>query len=422
MAASRPHLRRLLAATTVLALGTGGALATATSASALTDGVVTPGWSWSAVSDDGAAINDAESLFENYLGTDVDPFGFTDDAFDGFLTTIDVTLGATTLTNVADQPTLSDFEFTPGTSSWVDNGRSELTASAEVDFGDGDVLRIERTLEIEGSYARWSWEFTALGGSPGSAYEITVEGNLGSDSGTTVVDAFSNTFVTYELDGFDPIIGYQVQSLGLSYGYDIVGEDVFFNFTADAPAQVDVALLEFDPCSRDAAIEQMGGLVSTLPDSFGDTLEPVYADDCLYVAAPAPISGSANAFLPLLEQPDLADYGYLDTSSIANGLSFRVLGAPAGLSFALENDSTTGLPGIRMTGTPAAAGDVRLLFFYEDDGGTQEEPLVVTFAVTPGLAATGSPDTGVWFGAASLLLLGGAALVLGSRRRGAATR
>lgn len=424
MSADRPHLRRVLAATTALALGTGVALATASSASAITDDVFTPGWIWSGVSDDGSLIEDAESYFVNYLGTDVDPSGFTDDAFDGFLERMDVTLQATTQSNDADNLVGSDFVFTPVAATWVDNGRSELTATATVDFGDGNRLQIDRKVEIQGSSARWSFEFTVLGGAATAAqYDITVIGNLGADSDTTVVDAFSNTFVTYELDGFDPVIGYQVQSDGFSYGYGVDSDDARFNFTADGPATVDVALLEFDPCSRDAAIDQMRSLVSTLPDNFGTVLEPVYSPNCLYVTALGPISGAANAFLPLLEQPDLASYGYLDTSSITNGLSFRVLGAPAGLTFALENDPNTGLPGIRMTGTPAGAGTVRILFFYEDDGGVQAEPLVVTFAVAPAaLAATGSSNAaGIAAGAAAMLLVG-AAILLGARRRGAATR
>lgn len=368
----------------------------------------TDGWQWSAVDDKASIINDAESYFENYLGTSVDPRGFTSDAFDiFFLDTVWVTDGVNSIPLMA-----GNWTAVPG--SWINFGLSSFSAQAQANFDGGNILTITRTLEIEGSYARWTWEVVNAGAAPLSSYSLGVNGTLGSGAATEAAGS-SNAFVTYETAGFDPVIGHRYIGNGVS-SVSVVDGYVTFTFDGEG-AEVTIALLEFDPCSRQDAVDQMLDLLPTLPADFGTVLDPVYADDCLYVDPPAPISGSTNQLLPLLEDTALAGWGYIYTSALADGLTFEVLSAPAGLTFAVVNDPSTGEPALRMTGTPQASGEVRILMYFDDGAGTQEFPLVVTFDVTVALAATGPLEIApVALGSAAALVTLGALLLLVRRR------
>ncbi len=399
--------RRVAAATVAVVLGAAGALATSSSAMAASNDVLTPGWEWYDADDNAAYFSDASAYFVDYLGSSVDVFGFTDDAFDGFLLDdLSVTLGGATLSPA----------FTSTAGTWVDNGLSEFEATASADFGDGDVLDITRTLEIQGSFARWSWTATTSGGAPLADYTIDQSGELGSDSDSEFVTPTATTLVSHDGPDGDPVIGYSFADVAysVSNGSDVVE----LSFTGDAAAVLTVALLEYDPCSTDEALAAMQAMLPTLAASFGETLPPVYADDCLYVDAPAMISGETDQLLPLLENSGLDDWDYIYEGAIDDGLTFTVLDAPAGLTFALEVDPESGEPALRMTGTPAESGEVRLLFYFDDYA-----PLVLTFDVVvedeEELAATGAADIAPIVAGAAGLFLGVGALLLVLRRRAA---
>ncbi|MFN4002296.1 hypothetical protein [Microcella sp.] len=399
--------RRIIAASAALALASAGVLVTASSAAAADADVATSDWLWEAVDDRAGLIDDAASYFVDYLDTPLDLYGFTDDAFDGFLEDeVDVTLGATTL----------GVTFTSTASDWVDFGLSEFTATASADFGDGDILEITRTLEVQGSFARWSWAMTTSGGAPLADYTIDTVGDLGSDGGSIFLTPSGSTMVSYEDGGGDPVIGYSVA--GATYVATDGDEDVEFSFTADDAPVLTLALLEYDPCSLDDAITAMQDLLPTLAADFGDTLDPVYADDCLSVDEPDAVTGPTDQRLEFVQQEGLDDWGYIYDGAVDDGLTVRVLGAPAGLSFSVVADPDTNLPQLRMTGTPTdGGGEVRVLLYFADGDSSGDEPLIVTFDVVVELAATGPADIAPIAIGSAAVLVGLGALLLVLRRR-----
>ena len=399
--------RRASAAALALALG-GVALLAAAPASAVTERVLTPNWWWSDVTDEGT-IGDAFGYYADYLGSGVDIEGFTDDAFDDFLDSSsgEVTYDGSTLTLTYS-----------GVSRATVGGLTTIVASGTVDFGGGVSAVVERTLELKGSFARWSWEVTPTGAAA-SAFAIAEYGNLGSDEDSVFLGSGS-TRVSYEDGGNDPIIGYSLANgtLGTTDGDDVVD----IAFTGDQAAVLTVALWDFDPCSFDAALAAAQTSVTTLAADFGDTLESFYADDCLTVEAPAPITGATDQRLDIIESDSLENnWDYIFPGSISDpedGLAMVVLSAPAGLSFSLvADDPATDEPQVRMTGTPTASGEVTLLFYYFD--GDNYYPLVATIDVSVELAATGTSEVApVALGAAAALLGAGALLLVLRRRLG----
>lgn len=400
--------RRFVAAFTALLLGGAGALATAPVAVAADADVFTDGWQWSAVDDKASIINDAESYFENYLGTTVDLRGFTTDAFETFFVdAMFVTDGVVAIPLLAGS-------WTAAAGSWNNFGLSSFSAQAQANFGGGNILTITRTLVILGSYARWTWDVVNAGPAALSSFSLGPTGTLGSGTATEKVGG-ANSFVTYETAGFDPVIGHSYVANGAST-VSVVDGNVTFTFDGEG-AEVTIALLEFDPCSRQDAVDAMLDLLPTLPADFGTVLDPVYADDCLFVAPPAPISGATNQLLPLLENTGLDTWDYIYPNAIPDGMTIEVLSAPAGLSFALQNDPSTGEPALRMTGTPQTSGEVRILVYIDNGVGTVGFPLVVTFDVAVVLAATGASEiVPIALGSATALLALGAVLLVARRR------
>jgi len=245
-------------------------------------------------------------------------------------------------------------------------GLTTIVASGTVDFGDGNTVSLTRTLEIQGSFARWTWDVTGVTGSIAPAdYTITETGNLGSDSDSVFLADGPTRLVSYEDGGFDPIIGYNLANA--TYAVTDGDDDVDISFTANQDPVLTVALIDFDPCSFDAALAGMQSALATLAADFGDTLPSYYADGCLTVEAPALITGATDQRLDIIESDDLeTNWDYIYGGSISDpedGLAVTVLSAPAGLSFSLvADDVDSDEPQLRMTGSPAAGGEVRLLF------------------------------------------------------------
>lgn len=408
--------RRGTGAAIALTVGTISALAAAP-AMALTEDVYTPNWEWSSVSDDAAYVSDANAFYQSYLGSGLSMYGFTDDAFDGFLqgqedsggaSGTEVTLGASTL----------DLIVTP-VSQTQSAGLTTIVAAGSLDFGDGNVITITRTLEIQGSFARWSWSVETVGAAAPADYTISEAGNLGSDEDSTFLADGPTRLVSYEAGGSDPIIGYSLANL--TYSVTDGNDDVVVSFTGDQDAVLTLALIDFDPCSFDAALAAMQTAVTTLAADFGDTLPSYYAADCLTVETPDP--SLTDQRLDIIESDDLENnWDYIYAGSIsdpADGLAVTVLSAPDGLTFSLvADDVDNDEPQLRMVGTPASAGEVSLLFYYTD--GDNYYPLEVTFDVSSELAATGTSEVApVALGAAAALLVAGAVLLVVRRRAGA---
>ncbi|MCA1942755.1 MAG: hypothetical protein LDL15_04040 [Yonghaparkia sp.] len=396
--------RRISAAALALALGTAGILA-ATPASAVTERVLTTDWWWSDVTDEGM-IGDAFPFYEDYLGSGVDVEGFTDDAFDDFLQiSADVTYGVTTL----------PLDYA-GVSRATVGGLTTIVASATADFGDGVSVVVQRTLELQGSFARWSWTVTPTGATA-AEFTIVEDGNLGSDEDSVFLGSGA-TRVSYEDGGNDPIIGYSFANMSPTVADG--DDDVVVTFTGDQAAVLTVALWDFDPCSFDAALAAAQAALPTLAADFGDALGSFYAEDCLTVETPALVSGATDQRLDIIESADLeSNWDYLYGGAIADpedGLTFVVLDAPAGLSFSLvADDVDNDEPQLRMAGSPTTGGEVRLLFYYTD--GDNFYPLEVAFDVEVGLAATGPSDVAPAVLGVAAAFLGAGALLLVARRR-----
>jgi LPXTG-motif cell wall-anchored protein len=414
-----PRRRRASAALAVLALGAAGLLVASPAAAADPLDLSTPNVEWSSVRDDAAYIEDARALYQDYRGSGLSIYGFTDDAFDGFLEAQGDSAPGTSQTLVTLGATSLPLVVTPVSSTTV-GGLTTLVASGTVNFGDGNTLSLTRTLEIQGSFARWSWDVTAVTGSPATAYTISEIGNLGSDEDSTFIPDGPNRLVSYEDGGSDMIIGYSFANA--AYSVADFDDSVSVSFTADQDAVLTVAVIDYDPCSFDAALAGMQSAVATLAADFGDTLDSFYADDCLTVESPAAITGATDQRLDIIESDSLENnWDYIFPGSISDpedGLAMVVLSAPAGLSFSLvADDPANDEPQVRMTGTPTASGEVTLLFYYFD--GDNYNPLVATFDVSVELAATGTSEVApVALGAAAALLGAGALLLVLRRRLG----
>jgi hypothetical protein len=375
---------------------------------------------WSSVEDTFPYISDAESSYPDLLGSGVDlPFGWTGDAFDGFLE------------DVRFNDDNVDFAPATGGAGWVDGGLSSFTYVGTLSAID-PTFEIDATLELQGNYARWV--FTPVSGPTGT---LELSANLGSDSYQTATVVTANSAVVSSDDNLaDPVIGYWASGTDVTLQVPDAVDDsdtVVIAGTTSAAVTVVIALQDYAPCAQDVAVAEMVARVAALNSSFGQAIEG--ALECAAVVAPGELTldAVASQTLAVTIDPEVDAWlldpwsgtsledGYLGDPQIV-GSAF--VGGPAGVTFAFDPETAL----VTLSGTPTAAGtfDVALVLYLDGIEDYIEGelgygyPLVAHFTVTvagPQLAATGASDaTPVLAMFGGLLVLAGAG-ALRLRRR-----
>jgi hypothetical protein len=396
-------LRAIASAAIALSLGAAGALGLATTASAAD--VATPDVQWDDVNTDALYIGDAGSYYADYFG--VETFGWTSDAFDGFLSEFAVQY-------LADDPV--DVTVTPVSATFAPNGLSTVIADGTAEVGDGITVSVDLTLEIQGSFARWSFDFSTE--DPADLDDITVftTGNLGSDNSTTFEEADFG-LLSWDGLGFDPILAWQVETSQDGLFLHADGDDIAGMSFDAGPLVLTIGLQEYDPCNLDLALDTARDLLDD-PLPFGTTLPALYTLDCVTPTGPVnlAINSPANNIVPVGPAAGF-NPEWLD---LLNGVwqpdAFTALaidGLPAGLTLTGEVDAA-GKSLLRVTGTATTVGTYSVHVFgywsFDDDGNYY--PAEMTLTITVGLPATGGPDAlPIGIGAALLLLAGGAMLL-----------
>lgn len=392
-----------------------------TAAHAASQDVNTPGWVWQEVEDNGFEINDAYSAPRDVMGTGLDfDYGWTGDAFDEFFEFVDVEYDGTTVTpsfTIADP------------AQYVDDGRTVTTGRADI-FFDESELRIIANLEIEGSFARWTFTYQAFGDITLGEYSISYVGDLGSDGGSTFVPVGSNGLVSHDLNGYDPIIGYQLGGSASSFSVTNGDDDAVIETVPTEPTVLTLALQDYDFCQQSVAIAAMQARVPTLAGAFGTDLPMLLSDDCATAEPYAPAAAGVTVNQTLLVSA--SDFTNLDGDVFSDWGYFRfqsdyviravVADGPAGLTVSMTpgaDDSEANLV-LGGTLTEALTGPVTILMYWYSDE-LQEEfavlyPLQLVLQPSGELAATGAADA-VALGALALVLLGSGTFLFIARRR-----
>lgn len=418
-----------LSATLVAAIGL--ALLPATAAVAVENDVITDGWRWLDVSDNGYELQDVESYYESFLGSGVTLEGWRDDAFDDLMriTKFDPSAGESGAF-VATYPIvtfgvdeLGPLPITTSSATWLDNGRSTTVGTAVADFGDGRAVTLTFTLEVENSTVRYTIDREVVGGDPADV-EVVIGGDLGSDDDSTFVDLGAGAWISHDMNDGDPVIAWRFWGVTPTMGLPLQPGGVEFSMTGAGESTITVAVIDFDECSFDDALAQMTAAAPML--ALGQSIAPLYATDCLTADDPAAVgAGEAiDALLPLTPAAALDAENWVPSSLIDftdGGWRVDVVSAPAGLVATLEwVDLGDGALSLRLSGTPTESWSGPALFVVHNG----DEPVLVEVdlevAGPPELAATGAVD--VWGSAviAVLLLVGGAVFARGARRRAVA--
>lgn len=397
--------RTITAAAAALTLGFVGAIAIAAPASAASSDVLTPGWGWSDVEDDALYIEDVESFYPDFQGTGTPVYGWTDDAFDGF---------ANALSLVWDG-NVFPVTVTPVSADYVDNGLTTIVSTGTVSIDGGDVT-VTSTLEIQGSFARWSFDFTGDEATlAGTA--VVISGELGSDSDSIYTPVGTHGLVSHQDGGGDPVLAWDVSASDVVFDAVDGDDNLAFSFPAVNGNSLTVGLLDYDVCSLDAALAQAEAAVPTLASQFGTSWAPVYSTTCATVVNPSVTPGAVNIAMPITQSAALDDWGYFSDPDDVWAVS--ATGLPAGLALSVTNEGS--VPVLHLTGTaPAGSYSVtaQVYFIYEDGETYGEYPLTITFSFGTALAATGSElPTPAIIGAAVVLLLGAALVVTAATRR-----
>ncbi|UYN84769.1 MAG: hypothetical protein KIT89_06315 [Microcella sp.] len=417
--------RITLAASLLAALSL--ALVPATAAVAADQDVTTPGWRWLDVYDNGYRLQDVESYYTDFLGSGVELAGWRRDAFDDLMriTAFDPEAGdggefVPTYPLVRfGSDVLGPLPITPVSASWVDNGRTSTVGTVTADFGDGRVVTVTFTMEIENSTARWTVSPDVVGGDPAEV-EIEIGGDLGSDGDSTYVDLGGGAWISHDTNRGDPVIAWRLSGVSPQMGTVDVPGAVIFRAPGTASSSVTVGVIDFDECSFDDALDTMAGLAPTL--SLGQSISPLYATDCLLTVNPPAVGPGepVAALLPLTLSAELvADNWAPDNETDFVDLDWRVdvVDGPTGVVAVLEWVPDDSSLAVRLSGTPTQAwsGPVTLVVHRG------REPVLVQFALSVELAATGASSVAA-LAAGSVLLVGAGALAFSARRRTALPR
>lgn len=380
--------------------------------------VSTPSWLWEIVEDNGFTISDASSAPSDVLGTGLDfDYGWTGDAFDGFFGSAEVELGGS-----SQSPTF----VIADPAQWVDDGRTLTTGRVDVDFGESQ-LRIIADLEIEGSFARWTFSYEAFGVAALSDYEVRYQGDLGSDDDTTYIAVGTDGLVSHDL-GWDPVIGYQLGGTASSFSFTQLYEYLVIEAVPTEDTVLTLALQDYDFCNQSAAIADMQARVPTLAGAFGTDLPVLLSDDCATAEpySPAAVGVTVNQSL-LVTASDFVNadgdafddwgYFYFDTDETIEAV---LVDGPAGLTVDVTPGADDSQANLVLGGTltEALTGPVTILLYTREDGDGVwvSYPLQLVLQPSGELAATGAADS-VALGVLTLVLFGsGAALVFARRR------
>ncbi len=376
---------------------------------------------WAEVDHETPQIRDAQSRYEDILGTGVElAIGWATDAFDGIFYEWYIA-GHRIDWDSASQPQINH------------GGASTLHYLGTA--GDDGEYEVAARLEIEGSYARWTLTQTA--GTP-SVVRASVDHGADGYEDVTTVTANSAVVIADSRHG-DPVIGLSVSGTDANLTAEPGDGYASWEALLDQPSVAVVAVQDYAACQQDEVVAQMISRVANLNDGFGASLHG--ALECASVVAPAALSeGSATSqTLPyavdpaidaaLSNRPNYPRRGaYLSDPTVVD---HRFVGGPAGVDFAFDPATAQ----VAMTGAPTEAGvfTVTLLTFHTnaedyvgwtpDDEVVWGHPLTATFTVTVDandtLAATGlSANTWLIAGLAAVAAMLGMTLV----RRSASAR
>lgn len=321
--------------------------------------IPTPGWDWIEVHDTTLGISDATAYHRDVLGSGVTLKGWTEDAFDAY-DAVNGYLSSIGFDHV--DPGLSGYLLPVPVSFDVDPaGGATIVSEVEGhDLGGGASLDAVITLEIRGSFARWTIAVDDRGS--GLVESVWGSGELGSPTAAAAVG--TDGLVVTGPSGLGPVIGLQVDSDGAVDELD--GSDPEFpTFTAHGASTVvyTMALLEYDPCGEGAATVAMTTLVPDLGAYFGGDLPPVHGE-CIVVQQPAQmdVGQPTDQVLALVQSGVLAgghprlDGGtYFDHLELwTSGVGVLAPDLPAGLSVEVVEHPDTLQPALHLTGTPTA--------------------------------------------------------------------
>jgi hypothetical protein len=411
----RKNIRRA-AGTVALALAAAAAFGPAAFADSTNDEYIyTPNWEWDSVTNNGVEIVDAYALYSDFDGSGVTAYGFASDAFDSFFNEDEggfEFLGP-----------IIPLDIDPVSENYVDGGLSTLVGLQQLDFGNGNTFDVNVTLEIQGSFARWTVDIVATGAGSVSDLTYAFEGNLGSDDGSVYVPLSAGQMVSYQSAdvqyGIDPIIGWHLVAEE-SAVIDAVNDDDDVFIFGSGDFTLTVGLNDYDPCSFDAAYNAMVAAVPTFGSTFGNTLPSHYLVNCLEIPnPPAQAAGTPLDVMLPLTVPDEVTTWFSSSydNAFETGVEAVFTSLPPGVTGSLEYVGV--VPHIRLVGTmPAVTSTVSVLTTSDEYWDSQGWPFASTITLTAVLSDTGTtPETPWLAGVAGALAIVGAGLLAVRRFR-----
>jgi LPXTG-motif cell wall-anchored protein len=384
--------------------------------------------------------------WESYLDAEANLYGWASDAFDGF--------GGVILNDGAEDWTLE----TPTLASNVTdaNGTTTIVFYDVASFRSGSEFSVAATLTLQGGFAKWTVDVAPV--IPGDTVDIRIGGLVGSE-GDSVFDIDGATMVSDDSGITDSVLMYDPLIVwGASQSGGVLGEwmamdgspEVAILGEGSTNLTVITAMVDFDPCSFDAAHAYAESIKTSLVDLFGSELAPFFsclAVEPLTLDVGVPTAATLTYSLPeFITDPDgdIRYFGYNAPVFNIEPIAVDVQGLPAGVTYSQSQDVATGVVTVQLGGTPTDSGSFtpRVTFAqFRTTAGPYpmgltgfdpaladwyEYPLSapVELTVTPSLAKTGVD------GAQNLMLLGfgggvvllglAAVIVVTVRRRNAA--
>jgi len=277
---TRP-LRRAAAAAAATTLALGLVLVAATPASADTGNVFNATTWWDRVYDNALDIQSTGSVYSGLFGTGDRPLGWSAHGLNHFVFDLAVSDGVETqhVTTVPQQ-----FDL-------VDGGLSTVRATASVAFASGAAADLTVTLELQGSYARWT--FTGV---TDDELEVRASGSIGASVSPRYTMPSPMTLVASDgpTEEQNTVTGFQLVGTDASLSAVDGDRAVAATFPAAGTTRLVVALGDHDPCGYADAVTAMVARVATLDTTFG---EDIWAPDtrCLDIAQPAAlVAGTAT--------------------------------------------------------------------------------------------------------------------------------
>jgi hypothetical protein len=403
-----------------------------TAAFATTFTINTPMVQWKGVDDAKPTVDDATAFLTDFRGTGHNIDGWTNEAFDSYLST---------RIRVYEDETTQTLSFSKvgelGTTSGVTTANYSATYPDTL-LGGGTVTA---QMTIEGNFVRFA--FSAVPTTGTAKPNIDFTGQLGSDSNTLYTVVSPSGLVSYDSTGRDFVNGYSITTGTFTYDGQVAGiarDDVMVSADLDnGPVVLTVALLDYDPCSLAAAVSTMASLVPTFGSIFGSDLEPQFDPTCFGVSLPAGTSPivpgqQVDILLPFVARSELG--GSFSQNEHSKRVLGQVLGLPAGLSAVLIRNSDDQRAELRITGSTTQTGTFNVTgFTFSDNGSLKDKPLTFAFSMSvespgqPGqsnpavqqpnqLARTGiSPDQILGVGSLGIIAIAAGLGILGYRRK-----